>query len=335
MEFKIMDGDVVKLIDGSLWLVSWNIHDVPYSIIALPYYVIRNGKKIIIESMLDALEYAREKYPYLMEVIESYDRILPKIRRNIVKKVFSASKYLTETLLSSDEVSRLIKEFVFMIASEAGISVDSLGITFIPEELKFFKPKVYLIVYDESIGLKVYNALRRLFFTTMFFEHLKGDYVHSKLKNYGIYVKVSTNTLNYLYSRKVLSGIFYGKLEYHVKILRNITYSFAEFNVQNLGRVVVLAKVLNDKYSLFTPAEYDIQVIDVAEGDFRARFASKVVAYNEGYKEHLWKGASVLIQGRLEKVQNIAEDEEYYRITVGFSKDILLPTRRLYTPLEP
>lgn len=330
-----MDGDVVKLIDNSLWLVSWNIHDIPYSIIALPYYVTRNGKKVMIESMLDGLKYAREKYPYLMEVIESYDRILPRIHKNIIKKVFSAGRYLTKTLLSSDESSRLIKELVSIIASEAGISIDSLGVTFIPEELKFFKPKVYVIVYDEDTGLKVYNALRRLFFTTTFFKHLKGEDVYSKLKNYGIYVKVSINTLNYLYSRKVLSGIFCEKLEYHVKILRNVTYNFAEFKVQNLGRVTVLAKVLNDKHSLFTPAEYDIQVIDIAEGDFRARFASKVVVYNEGYKEHLWKGVSALIQGRLEKVQNIAEDEEYYRITVGFSKDILLPTRRLYTPLEP
>ena len=335
MDYKVRDGDVVELLDHSLWVVSWNIHKIPDSIIALPYYVFRDGKRTLIESPMDSIEYARRKYPYLTTVVESYDRILPLISTRLIRRIFYSNAYLRNEILPNSSIfSRLVRELISLIASEAEITVDDLGVSFIPSEIVFPR-KVYIIAYNEEVGFKVYNALRRLFFTTTLFEHLKGDHVLSTMRKYGIYVKISPKTLDYIYSRKVLSGIFRGKIEYHVKILRSKVYSFGDIKVQNLGRVLVLAKVLDDKFSLLTPAEYDIQVVDVAEGDFKAKFASKIVVYNEGYKEHLWKGVTALVHGRLEKVWNIIEDKEHYRISVGLSRDILLPTRRLYAPLEP
>lgn len=334
MNVSSIEGYVVRLIDDSLWIARWNIHDDLRRIIALPYYAMMNGKPLLIIGYMNAIKYIRVKYSHLLNLVESYDRFLPVVTRNIIKSIKSPKAILRETMDKRNHLLKTITDFLLLVSSEANISINDLGASFIPEVLLYQDvPKIDFIVYGEENSFKVHSGIRRLFFTTDMFNHLTGKYVLNNREKYDLNTSISEGILTSIYSRKFLSGFFNNKIEFNIRLVHDRLYGFDEMKVSNLGRVTVLAKITNDKYAIFTPAEYGVKVKSVAEGDSRAKLVSKIVAFNDGFREHAWRGIEVLVQGSLEKVYDIANDKEYYRITLGFSHDLLLPVQRPYAPL--
>ncbi len=320
MRNYVHEGFVLEIFDGSLWLAKWNIHDNSKNIIALPWnYGVRN--KCFIEN----INYVKLKYPYFMSVVKSYNKVLPVISRNHIRKILDPYREAKRILRNPRGYERAARDLLTLIISEAGIDVDDVGIVYdsVPEPI--------IVSKGRKIAYKIYNAVRRLFFTTNMFYHLEpGDLFN--VKKHDIYVKISSKVLKSLYSRKYLSGTFNTML-YTIRLLDDFIYGIDDIEVRSYGRVTLIAKILDDKDSIFYPSRYGVEVVSIAEGGFRAKFVSEIIAFNEGFREVAWEGTEVLVQGVLEKVIDKVSDREYYRVSVGFSRDLILPLQRQHIPL--
>jgi len=320
MQGVVHEGYVLKIFDETLWLVKWNIHDNNKNVIALPW---KHRAKDL--HFVDSINYVKLKYPYFMKVVKSYNRILPVISREHVRKIFNPYKEVVRIVKEPKNYERTVRDLIMLITSEAGVDINNVGVVYGSE----LEP--IIISKGKSVAFKIYNAVRRLFFTTNMFYHLEPG-MFFNIEKHDIYVKISDKVLKSLYSRKYLSGVF-STVPYTIRLLDDLTYDFSDIEVKSYGRVTLIAKIINDKYSIFYPSRYSVLVTSIAEGSFRAKFVSEIVAFNEGFREAAWEGAEVLVQGTLEKVVDNVCDREYYRVTVGFSKDLILPLQRQHIPL--
>ncbi len=320
MQDLIHEGYVLKIFDETLWLVKWNIHDNCKNIIALPW-----KHKVNDLHFIDSINYVKLKYPYFMKIVKSYNRILPVISRMHVRKIFNPYEEAMRIVKEPKNHERMVRDLIMLITSEAGIDLNDIGVVYGSE----LEP--IIISKGKNIAYKIYNAVRRLFFTTNMFYHLEPG-MFFNVRKHDIYVKISDKVLKSLYSRKYLSGVF-STVFYTIRLLDDLTYDFSDIEVKSYGRVTLIAKIIDDKYSIFYPSRYGVLVTSIAEGSFRAKFVSEIVAFNEGFREAAWEGAEVLVQGTLEKVIDNVRDREYYRVSVGFSKDLILPLQRQRTPL--
>jgi len=320
MQGYVHEGYVLKIFDESLWLAKWNIHDNTKNVIALPWkHRIRN------QCFVEKINYAKSKYPYLMKVVKPYNRILPVISRNHIRKIFDPYEEAKRILRNPKSYERTVRDLVMLIISEAGIDVDDIGVVHDSAH------EPIIISRGKSLAYKIYNAVRRLFFTTNLFYHLKPETLFD-VEKHDIYVKISNKVLKSLYSRKYLNGMF-GTIFYTIRLLDDSLYNISDIEVRSFGRVTLIAKIHDDKDSIFYPSKYGVEVTSIAEGSFRAKFVSEIVAFNEGFREAAWEGSEVLVQGVLEKVIDRVNDREYYRVSVGFSKDLILPLQRQHIPL--
>ena len=316
----VHEGYVLRIFDGSLWLAKWNIHDNTENIIALPWkHRIKN------QCFIESIKYAKTKYPYFMRVVKSYNRVLPVISRNHIRKIFNPYEESKRILKSPKGYERIVRDLIMLIISEAGIDVDDIGVV----HNSIYEP--IIVSKGKNLAYKIYNAIRRLFFTTSLFYHLEPEALFN-IKKHDIYVKISSRVLKSLYSRKYLNGVF-NTISYTIRLLDDSFYNISDIEVKSFGRVTLIAKIVDDKNSIFYPSRYGVEVSSVAEGSFRAKFVSEIVAFNEGFREAAWEGSEVLVQGVLEKVVDKVNDREYYRVSIGFSKDLMLPLQRQHIPL--
>ncbi len=319
----VHEGYVLKLYDGTLWLAKWNIHDNFKNIVALPW---RTNGVAKFTTFHDKLHYAKSKYPYLIKVVEAYNKVLPVIPKNYVRKVYDPFSEAKRVVFSPLPHEKLSRELILLLISEANIDLDDIGLVHSSTTEPIIVSRGKLNAY------KIYNAIRRLFFTTNMFNHLEPGSLFN-VKSHDIYVRISNHVLKSLYSRKYLNGVFNSSITYTIRLLEDEIYGFEDLKVKSFGRVTLLAKIVDDRKAIFYPSRYGIEVLSIAEGNSRAKFASEIIAFNDGFREAAWEGSEVLVQGVLEKVIDNIEGREYYRVSVGFSKDLILPLQRKHIPL--
>ncbi len=124
-------------------------------------------------------------------------------------------------------------------------------------------------------------------------------------------------------SRKWNRGIFKGtKFSIHpIKMEEEINEKYGDKVFNPRGMIKIEAEVSDDSEAYFMPAIYKVEDVKVLEGQL-IKDIVEVASYEGFYGGIAYKGERIAVYGKLEKVIDKRNNEEYHRVLVG-SKEAL------------
>jgi predicted nucleotidyltransferase len=121
-----------------------------------------------------------------------------------------------------------------------------------------------------------------------------------------------------LYERKWNLGTFEKTLFsiHPVKLDQEVTEEYGEKTYYSVGQATIRAVVYDNTDYLFLPCVYRIKETKIVEGP-QVTDITEVVSYESLYDSLAEVGESIVVKGKLERVVNRKNSQEYHRILVG------------------
>ena len=112
-----------------------------------------------------------------------------------------------------------------------------------------------------------------------------------------------------------------------VKIWKEIVNEYSPFTrVFYIGWIKALAKIVDDKDSLFIPSIYDIEIIEIITGP-KIDEIKRIVSYMEEFRMQAKRCEEIIVEGNLEKVVN--GTNVFYQITLSYGQRYYEQTLKL------
>ncbi len=329
---RIAEDFLIELVDSSIWRAK-GIYHPANGIIAFPKYV--RGKKYYLNyGKLRNLYSARESYDMVyrsykdfLKYINEYDMTLPIIPFNYIKRIYSPFKEAMKILMwPRDFYERKIRDLLMLLSSSLNINTCNIGVSggFILGSREFEVIKI-LIAGVEGHARYVNEALSKLVeegeLRNLSQEEITTIYEHVGV-DYGMALKAFRNIVR---TKKTM--VTYKGIPAVIKPLREFTHTDSQTILRGLGRVVVLARIVDARNGIMYPPEYGIEVLEVADGPRKTVLASKLIAEDElfmGFEE----GAEILVRGRLEYEVSIEKGLERFQIRLHRPGHAMIPLRR-------
>jgi len=336
------DRDYIITPEGFIFAVIGNLHPADRVIAYLKYIPDERGKWGVgrsryrralehynVPSVMDSMRFLREKAPeYVFE--STVDGIsLPAVPKDRIVKHFCPEVRLIElrSAQNRDELETRALRLIALISEKAGVPIDSLGLT----------GSILAGIHDPAfsdIDLVVYgfdNALRVRNFLSEPSEAV-GRLAGASLEKW-ITERVNSTPLTRqnaidLLARKWNIGLF-GDTEFSVHAVHTeveISKRYGDERYAPLGIVDVTARVVDTKESLFMPAVYGVDSVNL-KGKFPACTPDRIVSFEGLYADIAREGDQVSCRGKLERVESSSGIE--HRILVGSPQargtDFILP----------
>ena len=91
---------------------------------------------------------------------------------------------------------------------------------------------------------------------------------------------------------------------------------YGDIYFQNSGYAKVTATVADDSEALFTPCTYKLENFKVLEGP-KLEPIREIVSFRGRFCEQARKGEKVIVQGKVEHVNNKRQSSVYFRVLIG------------------
>lgn len=334
MNVKPIEGYFIETIEGLIFDVKGLLHP-PDRVIAYVRYVPdpkgerirRNGIRYTkIYNLSKREEVIRQRFPEYTYYDKFFSRWLQSIPVHRIRKVHNPCLKLRELMKSKqkDKLEAMTCEFAELLTS-AGVDLDSIGVSgSLLVELHTRNSDIDLVVYGEKEGRKVHEHLKKILKES---EEVRAYTTRELLRLYefrsqdthiplDIFLKVE--------KRKVLEGIFRDRDFYIRLVKRPKEYgeSYGQRYYFPVGRAKVIAKVINDKDSIFTPCKYLVSEVKIVKGTIPYSLR-EIVSFRGRFCEQAVKGERVVVSGTVEVVKS----KSYYcRILIGeHVNDIMYP----------
>ncbi len=314
---KILEGYYVE-VDGDIYAVKGVLHP-PGKIIAIPVYVqMLDGKYHRVRSLREAIRYLEKNKPQYIEKLDFTGQLTPTIPLRDVQEIYNPLEFnQADTEAGKDAL--ILKE---MIEHSANIKVGVSGSILLG--LDDPSSDIDLVVYGLGSGERFIEALRELRAMNLTKPVNTLDWL--------IKTRMDSNTSPEewlkLESRKLLTGVFKNRL-YTSKIVPLLDEYWESLSqiVREIGRAKILCRVVDSKLGKTTPNLYYVRVLNLVEGDDKARYVSQIISMRSRYAEIASAGDTVVVEGRLEEVRY--QDKKIYRIFVGNNeRDRLIPATK-------
>lgn len=304
MVWNVIEGHLIKLIDGSIWEVKGFTHP-PNTVIAYPRYIPYGSSYVKIKSLKSKLKILSERYGKLLVYDEIYDMMLPHIPKNLIAKVYDPRDKLKSMLNTTHtQLERLTVDFINIILDYSNeIDEECIGVTgSILVGLADETSDIDLIVYGVKGSKTIYSALKAL--------RLEGITSPLKGRNLEHTVRIRSEDTSLqsleLESIRLLEGEFKGA-HYSIKMLTFETeIPYGELKFKGLGEYTLRAKVLCDDYKYMIPWPYKLQVLKPQKIEVR------LYTLRMRFTEIFNQGDDISVHGRLEHVT--FKDVKFYQI---------------------
>ncbi len=333
---KTREGDYLETSDGLIFDVKGLLHP-PHRVIASIRWVPdpkgdreRGGigyRKVY--GLREREELLLKRFPQYFV----YDDVLGdhfcEVRVSDVKRHHVPTAKLRELLSRSpaDDVERAALEFASSLKAESGIPWNKIGVTgSILLGLHRGNSDIDLIVYGAANCLKVHRMLKRL---------LKegGDvkpFGEDGLKE--LYNLRSKDTpmlfepFEFHERRKVIQGTFKGRGYFmrFVKDFDEVGGRYGDLTYKPEGHAEVMARITDDRDSIFTPCFYGVGEVRVLEGIDKP--ISELVSFRGRFCEQAKAGERVRVKGKVEAVRG-KDGSIGYRMVLGGLGDFMVATR--------
>lgn len=331
MNFKKgIEGDYLETKDNLIFDVKGIRHPKDRKICFIRFYSHSEGDRLRdglrykkVYKLEERFEFLRKNYPNYLFYSPRLDLELQGVKTQDIKKIYNPRNYFHE-LQQQDSLSDIERnsiELCNLFIKEGNISKDLIGITGSPMVgLNKDDSDIDLIIYGTENSLNFQDNLQRLFQKE---SNNFRKYNYNEYKNhYQWRVGGSDITFeNFLKTEK--SKLHQGKYrgnEYFIRYIKSPKDwkgTFYDYKYENFDRISMKAIVTDDTDALFTPCEYEIEVLKIIKSSKElSKELKEDIRYINSYRgrfcEQAKKGEKVLVEGKLEKV--FFKDKVYFRI---------------------
>ncbi len=295
--------------------VKWSRNGIRYGRI-LPYYSAMGVKH--------TLEFLKKHYPEYI-VFDKYRQVeLIEVPKDRIKVHYRPEERLQEILDNpTDPLEEMIRELVIRISEESGISLKYFGVTgsilLRIHNLKY--SDIDLIVYGKENSYKVKEAILRLL----------DDPKSPFSRPYGSILEEWAKDITRIHPLTLEEAkILYGKYKWNRILYRGRQFSIHPVKLENevnekwehkihkpIGIVELRARVVDASDSLFMPAVYLVDNVEILNGARPPKPIDRVVSYEGLYFDIAGEGEEILVKGKLELVNDVGTNEAYCQVTVG------------------
>ncbi|MEM1546408.1 MAG: hypothetical protein QXO74_04270 [Candidatus Methanomethylicia archaeon] len=335
------DRDFIESVDGLIFCVIGNIHP-KNRILAYLKYVPHMESKIRVKwskngvlygrilpyysamGVKETMSFLRGNYPQYItyDVYRSIELI--EVPYDKVKVHYKPEERFRELFISpKDYMEELAKEIVVRISDESNVDLDYFGITG-SILLGIHNPlysDVDVIVYGYQHAIRVRETLKKLYCEEEDFSLPKGEILKAWANDIiKIHPSLKFEEALLLYSKYKWNRALYKGRQFSihpVKLEYEVEDSWENKICKPLGIVKIKAKVVDAKDSIFMPATYIIDNVEVIEGFITSKPIIKVLSYEGLYMDLASVGDEIIVKGKLEEVTEVDSGKEYCQIVIG------------------
>ena len=326
---RVREGDLIKTWDNVIFDVKGLVHP-PSKVIAFPRYIPlpegtrgRRGNLYgKVYNLAERFKYLQEKSPQLIVADPVFGETLCEVPTKAIKQHYKPIETL-RTLRKAKKLEPLECKAVQLaetLKEAAGIPWSSIGVSgSIMAGLFTKQSDIDPLVYGATNCRKADDALQNLLKTGD--SHFKPYNRHElqvlfdfrskdTIMNFEDFVKVE--------NRKAFQGK-YQNTDYFIRFVKSWSENdeqYGDIYFQNSGYAKVTATVADDSEALFTPCTYKLENFKVLEGP-KLEPIREIVSFRGRFCEQARKGEKVIVQGKVEHVNNKRQSSVYFRVLIG------------------
>lgn len=321
--YNFRDRNYVLDSQGNIFKIIGDCHD-DFVVSYLKYYPHPDGLKIfdnkpyLTNTHVFKSFYLLSNFKNKMKYSYNHGACVTGTAVEDIVNVFDARKKLKNILNNKDQyfLSRVGKALLQLLDffKKEKINLNDLGITgsFLVD-MDNEQSDIDLVCYGEEAYKKILAFLQRS-------EHLQkyeGKYFAALCKRRETHMpSVSPAVLRIQESRKA-QAMFQG-IHFNVQPLRNDKdLCHAPISYVDIGDITIVAKVIEDKESIFAPAIYEVDDVVVVEGYKMNTIQSKikhVISFIGAYSQIAKKGEHIFVKGTLLRAET--KNNIFYTVSV-------------------
>ncbi len=351
------DRDFIESVEGLLFCVIGNVHPENRVIAYLKYVPhfespirikwsrkgIKYGRILPYYSAMgvqQTMKFLKDNYPEYI-VFDKYRSIeLIEIPKNKIKVHYLPEERLKEILEDpKDPLEEMARELVIKIAEESNVELKYFGITgsilLNIHNIKY--SDIDLIVYGKENSYRVKEALLKLYKdpSTPFYMPY-GEFLDRWAQDIVRIHPLTLNEAKTLYGKYKWNRALYHNKQFSihpVKLENEITEKWEDKIHKPIGMIKIKARVVDSSDSLFMPAVYIVEDVHILEGPDPPKPINRIVSYEGLYFDIAEPGDEIIVQGKLEVVEELRKNETYCQVTIGTfearGKDYIKPIKWL------
>jgi len=262
-----------------------------------------------------------EKYPQYSFFSQEMDMSLQCVKNQDIKKIYSPRGYLKIVISKQNltEIENISKNLCELFIRLGYIPENMIGITGSPMiGLNTKNSDIDIILYGTQTSLQFQEQLKNIFKKN---NHVRKYNLDEYRKHYEWRVGGSDILFqDFLKSeqRKLHQGKYQG-IDFFIRYIkspRDWEGDYYDYQYKNMGRISLIAEIMDSTDSIFTPCLYKIKCSKVLLSDtninIRMDLITQINSYRGRFCEQAKDGEKVLVEGKIEKVNY--RDSEFYRI---------------------
>lgn len=327
------DRDYIETPENLFFTVVGNVHPQDYVIAYLKYIPSPDGKwgsgdkkfkralpYYTIPMLLDTISYLKQHYPKYVKFFDELEIEMSVVPKSRVFKHYKPEEELQRIIeRPRDQLEVMVAELAQIIADEAGITINDLGITG-SVLIGIHRPfsDIDLVVYGRESALKVRDALRKLYEEPRRgIARLSQDRFNELLDRRQKLFYLSRSDAEVICMRKWNRGSFKGKdFSIHpVKKEHEVGESFGEFKYKPIGLATIRGTVADAADAMFMPSKWKIENVRFIE-DNEVTGLSELCSYEGLYMGVIDEGENFEARGKVEAVFRHGK-LSHYRLLIG------------------
>lgn len=251
----------------------------PNGIIGFPKYirdpngdrVNRRGERYIkIPGVENEIQYLLKFYHKFIRYDEFFCREIPVIPMEMVTRIYDPITKAMEIMNFSD-IDGVINDARDMISDIVSVTnVKSIGVSgSILVDLYREDSDIDLVIYGEKEGRKVYEYLSEVMDkTSSQYRRYTMNSIGRLFRERSKETPIEIHELLKQEGRRVLEGLYRNR-EYFIRLVRYPREDefYGVYKCVKVGRIVAKLKVVDDRYAIYTPCRYGVQVIEIIDGE--------------------------------------------------------------------
>ncbi|MEM2098132.1 MAG: hypothetical protein QXU99_00085 [Candidatus Bathyarchaeia archaeon] len=326
---RAREGELIKTWDNVIFDVKGLVHP-SNRIIAFPRFIPsaegnrKRGKALYgkVYSLSERFKFLQQNAPDLIVHDAVFDEVLCEVPVEAIARHFLPVEKLKQ-LRAAKRLSNLERKAVSLaetLKETAGIPWSTIGISgSLLVGLHTLQSDIDPVVYGASECRRAYAALQSLLN-----DSASRFRVYSHEELWALFDFRSKDTIMSfedfvaVESHKAFQGKFDGT-DYFVRFVKDwseINEQYGDVCYRNCGYAKIRAYVADDSESLFTPCTYKLENVKVVEGTM-VEPIKEIVSFRGRFCEQAERGATVIAQGKVERVLDNRSGNTYYRLILG------------------
>jgi hypothetical protein len=332
------EGDFIETRDSLIFDVKGLVHPPDKVIAFLRYYPSETGKREKNGKRYDKVYSLDERFKLLKTRTPLYvyfDDVLGSVIQGVpvkdVDRVYQPSTKLRELSASRkdlDTIEELSLSFCELLSKSSCTPLSKIGVTgSVLVGLQTESSDIDVIVYGVKNCLSVYNTIDSLYSKPK--SHVR-PYTETELRKlfkfrssdtyteWGSFIKTE--------KRRRLQGTYRGR-DYFLRFIKDwdeVQEAYGDLTYKSLGKATIMATVIDDSESIFTPCLYRVSETRLLKGEYGGQLAiDEICSFRGRFCEIGRKGETVTGRGKLEMVSDRSRPTNI-RIVIGEDKEDFL-----------